>query len=186
MPSTATNICRYEHLPLIDGEPLPPETVTSDTWTCGAWVNQYGVINGLHSTTHDEAVQGEDAFWERPNLQAYLIRLNGWPAGFACVASPPNATKGIDYRLQEFFVINKARRRGVATAVRMLFDRLPGRWELAYQPNNAPAVAFWKKFIPAYTDGDFTEEMIGMGWCADMPGYVFTKGPRPAHPIKVR
>ncbi len=165
----------------------PPPSVTPETWYSGAWVNQHGVINGLHSQTHDEAVGGEHAFWEWPNLQAYLIQLNGWPAGFACVASPPNATRGVDYRLQELFVINKARRIGVASAaMRLLFDQLPGKWELAYDPKREPAANFWRKFLPDYTAGDFTEEMIGMGDCPDWPGYVFTKGPRPTHPIKVR
>lgn len=165
----------------------PPLDVNDETWHEGAWVNQQGVINGLHSATHDEAVTGEDVFWKWPNLQAYLIRLNGWPAGFACVASPPNATKSVDYRLQEFFVLNKARRLGVgSTAVRQLFDRLPGRWELSYNPDNSHATAFWRKVIPELTAGDFEEEMIGMGDAPDLPGYVFTRGPRPKHPIRAR
>lgn len=180
---------RYELLMNLhyDEQITPPASVSEETWKSGAWVNQYGVINGLHSTTHDEAVHGEDAFWEWPNLQAYLIQLNGWPAGFACVASPPNATKGVDYRLQEFFVLNKARRLGVGTqAARLLFDRLPGRWELAYDKARPAAVAFWRKFLPEYTNGDFNDEMIGMGDEPDWPGYVFTKGLRPVHPIQVR
>jgi RNA polymerase sigma-70 factor (ECF subfamily) len=181
---------RYELLPYnnySNGLLTPPENVTEDTWVSGAWMNQFGVINGLHSATHEAGVNGEDIYWEWPNLQALLIQLNGWPAGFAIVASPPNATKGVDYRLQEFFVINKARQHGVGSAAaRLLFDRLPGRWEVAYELANGPATAFWRKFIPAYTDGDFTEEMIGMGSSPDLPGYVFTRGPRPAHLIKVR
>jgi RNA polymerase sigma factor (sigma-70 family) len=170
-----------------DGLMTPPSDVSDETWRAGAWVNQAGVINGLHSLTHEQTVLGEDGFWEAPNLQAFLIRLNGWPAGFACVASPPNATKGVDYRLQEFFVINKARRLGVGSeAARQLFDRLPGRWELAYDPTNPASTAFWRTVVPEYTGGDFMEEMIGMGTSMDLPGYVFTKGPRPSHPIKVR
>ncbi len=166
----------------------PPVGVTDESWRSGAWPNAHGVINGLHSQTHDESVNGMDVFWEWPNMQAYLILLNGWPAGFAFVASPPNATRGVDYRLQEFFVLNKARRLGVGTrAARMLFDRLPGRWELSYDPENLPAVAFWRKLITDYTNGHFTEEMIGMGTGnPDLPGYVFTKGARPTHPITVR
>lgn len=168
---------RYELLMFIDGEPPTPAEATEENWTSGAWVNQHGVINGLHSTNHDEGVQSEDVFWERPNLQAFLIRRNGWPAGFAMVASPPNATRGVDYRLQEFFVINKARRAGVGTeAARQLFDLLPGKWELAYEPRNTAAVTFWRTFLPAYTGGSCEEDMIGMGWCPDMPGYVFTAG----------
>lgn len=170
-----------------DGLITPPANVSDETWQAGAWVNQAGVINGLHSLTHEETVRGEDGFWEAPNLQAFLIRLNGWPAGFACVASPPNATKGVDYRLQEFFILNKARQLGVGSrAARLLFDRLPGKWELAYDPTNTAATAFWRKFIPEYTEGNFNEEMIGMGIAIDLPGYVFTKGPRPPHPIVVR
>ena len=170
-----------------DGQITPPTDANEDTWRHGAWVNRFGVIDGLDAGTHDEAVQGEDIFWKWPNLQAFLIRLNGWPAGFACVASPPNATRGVDYRLQEFFILNKARQSGVGSAAaKLLFDRLPGRWELAYTQTNLPAVAFWQKFIPTYTEGDFVEEMIGMGDSPDLPGYVFTRGLRPTHPIAVR
>ena len=166
----------------------PPSDVSEESWRSGAWPNAHGVINGLHSVTHEESVDGMNVFWEWPNMQAFLILLNGWPAGFAFVASPPNATRGVDYRLQEFFVLNKARRLGVGTqAARMLFDRLPGRWELSYDPENLPAVVFWRKFIADYTNNNFAEEMIGMGTGnPDLPGYVFTKGARPTHPIAVR
>ncbi|MBC8140950.1 MAG: GNAT family N-acetyltransferase [Armatimonadetes bacterium] len=169
---------RYEMLLFNDGEPAPPEEETDETWKCGTWVNQSGVINGLGSRTHDEAVAGEDAFWERPNLQAFLIALNGWPAGFAMVAAPPNATPGVDYRLQELFVLNKARRRGVATeAVRQLFARLPGKWELWTDPRNIAATDFWRKTVPVVSGGNFAHEMIYAGGEADMPGYVFTTAP---------
>ena len=90
---------RYEMLPFNAGEPLSPDAEGEDTWKSGAWVNQHGVINGLQSCTHDEAVAGEDCFWERPHLSAFLITLNGWPAGIAMVAAPPNATPGVNYRL---------------------------------------------------------------------------------------
>lgn len=170
---------RYELMPFIEGDLPVPSQATEDNWSSGAWVNQHGVLNGLQSTTHEESVKGEDVFWEWPTLQAFLIRWNGWPVGFAMVASPPNATPGVNYRLQELFVINKARGKGIATkAMRSLFDRLPGKWELAYDPKNTVATEFWQKFIPAYTGGDFAEEMIGMGWSADLPGYVFTSGPK--------
>ncbi len=166
---------RYEMLLFNDGEPAPASEETAETWKCGTWVNQHGVINGLHSRTHDEAVSGEDSFWEWPNLQAFLITLNGWPAGFAMVASPPNATPGVDYRLQEFFVINKARRRGVASeAVQQLFARLPGKWELWTDPRNIPASNFWRKTVPLVSEGNFVDEMIYAGGESDMPGYVFT------------
>ncbi|MBC7808156.1 MAG: GNAT family N-acetyltransferase [Akkermansiaceae bacterium] len=166
---------RYEMLLFNDGEPAPPTEESAETWKCGTWVNQHGVINGLNSRTHDEAVSGEDNFWEWPSLQAYLITLNGWPAGFAMVASPPNATPGVEYRLQEFFVINKARRRGVATeAIRQLFARLPGKWELWTDPRNLPASSFWHKNVPLVSGGKFTDEMIYAGGDRDVPGYVFT------------
>lgn len=142
----------------------------------GSFVNQFGVLNGETSRTHEEGVEGEEIWWQRPEkLRAYLIQAEGRPAGFVMVASPPYATAGVNYRLNELFVLNKVRRHGVASeAMRLLFDQLPGKWELAYLPNNEAAMHFWQRFIPEYTEGHCEEALIGMGQGApSLPGYIF-------------
>ena len=46
-----------------DGDcPTPPADATEETWRSGVWVNRFGVIDGLHSATHDEGIRGEDVF----------------------------------------------------------------------------------------------------------------------------
>jgi len=141
-----------------------------------SFVNAFGVLNGETSQTHEEGVQGEEVWWQHPGkLAAYLIHADSRPAGFVLVASQPFATRGVDYRLNELFVLNKVRQKGVATAaVRRVFDLLPGKWEVAYMPENVAAASFWRKFVPAYAPGRFEEAMVGMGVdVPSLPGYVF-------------
>lgn len=60
--------------------------------------------------------------------------------------------------LDQLFVLRKYRRRGIGARVaRMLFDRYPGRWEVATVPGNQAALAFWPRVIGDYTGGDFRE-----------------------------
>lgn len=141
----------------------------------GAWVNQYGVLNGEHSRTHEEGVQGEDGWWEKPGvLWAFLIRAEGRPAGFAMVAAPPHATRGVNYRMNEFFILNKFRRQGVGTrAAIAVLDKLRGKWEIGLWPANQGADAFWRKVVPAYTGGNYQEGLVGMGpVCDSIPGLL--------------
>jgi predicted acetyltransferase len=60
--------------------------------------------------------------------------------------------------MAEFFILRKYRRQGAGTrAARELFDRFPGRWEVAEIPENAPAIAFWRKVIAGYSRGNYEE-----------------------------
>ena len=60
--------------------------------------------------------------------------------------------------MAEFFVVRPLRGRGVgAAAARALFDRFGGRWEVRQTESNAPALAFWRAVIAAYTGGAFSE-----------------------------
>lgn len=154
---------RYDLMPFIDTGP-------------GSYVNAYGTIDGQASCTHAEAVDNCNVWWEKPDLLfAFLVRSGRNPAGFAMVATPPHTTPGIEYRMNEFFVLNKLRRRGVGTqAATDVLDRFRGKWEVGYTPTNEAAAAFWRKVIPAYTNGHYEEAQIHQAPGAPtLPGYVF-------------
>jgi predicted acetyltransferase len=102
-----------------------------------------------------------DLYWTEVERHPFLIRVDGKVAGFALVrqgdsfmGEPPS----ICTHMAEFFILRKYRRQGAGTrAARELFDRFPGRWEVAEIPENAPAIAFWRKVIAGYSRGNYEE-----------------------------
>lgn len=88
------------------------------------------------------------------------IREGGRPAGFALVGQAPfpHMSPGMDFRMCEFFVLNRARRRGVGrAAAHAVFTMFPGVWEVSELPRNTVAVSFWRRVIGEHTGGAFTE-----------------------------
>ncbi len=80
------------------------------------------------------------------------------PAGFAMVARDAHAARQADYRMAEFFIDRSRRRRGLGrSAVRLIFDRFAGRWEITEYTRNPAAVQFWRKVVTGYTRGDYVE-----------------------------
>ena len=63
--------------------------------------------------------------------------------------------------MAEFFVMRKFRRQGVGSRVaRQLFDRFPGRWEIAQKLENKIGQAFWRTLIADYTNGSYREVLL--------------------------
>ena len=97
------------------------------------------------------------SFWTDPRRHAFMLRSGKEPAGFALVRGDHEEER-VDYSVAEFFVLRKFRRKGAGERVaRQLFDRFPGRWEVSQLAKNTPAVAFWRKVIGGYTDGQYRE-----------------------------
>jgi predicted acetyltransferase len=99
---------------------------------------------------------------ESPFVHPMIIRADGRPAGFAFVGQAPfpHMTRGRDYRMSEFFVLARHRRRGVGTrAARALFDRFRGVWEVSELPGNERAQRFWRGVIAEHTRGAFEERI---------------------------
>ena len=99
--------------------------------------------------------------WENRD-PVYLARVDGALAGFAVVSS---AERWINQRdvndVKEFFVLRRHRRSGVGESMaRTVWANHPGRWLVRILEENAPAAAFWKKIVAAYTGGRFTEQRI--------------------------
>lgn len=106
-------------------------------------------------------------YWLEPHgsKRIRMIEVGGQLAGLAFIGRKPfpYMTERADQRLVEFYVSPDFRQRGVgARAAMILFDELPGRWELSQLPGNAPAIRFWRAVLGAYTGGTF-EECVELG-----------------------
>jgi predicted acetyltransferase len=103
-----------------------------------------------------EAGQFLDDYWDDDKRWPFIIKVDGELSGFALV-NTHGAFPETDYTIAEFFIHRKKRRQGVGdTVARQIFDRLPGRWEVARMPRNAPAIAFWDAVVADYSKGMFS------------------------------
>lgn len=111
----------------------------------GSRVNSSGVL-GVEETSHESSVDDLDIWWTKPDiLMPMLIRADGFPAGLAMVARPPHAHRSVNFRLQDFFILNRWRRKGAGfKAMVEVFRRYPGEWELGWLPQNVAAKKFWR------------------------------------------
>ena len=110
-----------------------------------------------------------DYYWREEKHVAFVFLVDERYAGFALVNgnvwTPEN-----DLWMAQFFVARRYRRRGVASAAaRIIFDRLPGRWEIGQFPANRPSQLFWRRLIADYTGGVYTDQYVQDG---DWEGHV--------------
>ena len=106
---------------------------------------------------------GEDGSFAYANLPSYLseprrealfVRVRGRLAGFVLVNDWSASGRPVDYAIAEFFIARKYRRRGIGTeVVRQVIAARPGQWEVAVLSDNVPAVAFWRRALPAVHAG---------------------------------
>jgi predicted acetyltransferase len=93
-----------------------------------------------------------------PNTFPLVILRSAEPVGFALVVRGGTAN---DYRMAEFFITRAMRRLGIgATAVRLIFSRFAGRWEITEYLRNTSAVSFWRRVVASYTRGDYRERIV--------------------------
>jgi predicted acetyltransferase len=109
-----------------------------------------------------------------PNSFPLVILRSSEPVGFALVvrdgararpergaSAGPQARATIDYRMAEFFITRAKRRLGIgATAVRLIFSRFAGRWEITEYLRNTSAVSFWRRVVASYTRGNYRERIV--------------------------
>ncbi|HEV7135898.1 MAG TPA: GNAT family N-acetyltransferase [Steroidobacteraceae bacterium] len=119
-----------------------------------------------------------------PNSFPLVILRSSEPVGFALVvrggmgggtvvgastgasrqrAAPAAAQPrpAVEYRMAEFFITRARRRLGIgATAVRLIFSRFAGRWEITEYLRNASAVSFWRRVVAGYTRGNYRERIV--------------------------
>lgn len=124
--------------------------------------NQHGIFeeDDEYRTLADQ-YEVQNIWWEKPGiLYPFLIRADSLPAGFAMIATPPHCAPGVDYFVNEYFVLQPFRGTGIAEkAAVILFERFRGEWELFTNPaaKNIAGQTFWRKTVSRYTQGQYTE-----------------------------
>jgi predicted acetyltransferase len=129
---------------------------------------------------------GEIGHREPDQLQRWLVDRSATlltilddqqPAGFAMVARQTHTAREAEFRMAEFFVVRGSRRRGLGrSAVRLIFDRFAGRWEILEYSRNPGAVSFWRNVVATYTRGDYKERAAN----GEVRHYFTSARPRPA------
>ncbi|WP_120465078.1 GNAT family N-acetyltransferase [Paenibacillus aceti] len=134
----------------------------SEIW--GWKPNIYGVFESDDTLTLQEQNKVFDIWWEKPSvLFPYLVLVNDIPAGFALVATPPHTSPGIEFYMNEFFILRSFRGQGIAEAAAIqVFNLHAGTWELQTNPGegNKRAQAFWRKTVGRYAPDTYREELI--------------------------
>ena len=89
-----------------------------------------------------------DEYWTRPNWSPLLIWNNRALAGFSLINDRTHSDRPADHNVGEFFILRKYRGQGVGRwAIRLIFSRYPGSWEVAVARRNTAAREFWRKCI---------------------------------------
>jgi predicted acetyltransferase len=103
-----------------------------------------------------------DHYWVEQERSPFLVRVNGYLAGFVLVARYNYLTGLKDtWVLAEFFIMRKYRHQGVGEHVaRFIFDQFPGDWQVAQITENSTAITFWRKVIARYTHEKFQEHRL--------------------------
>ncbi len=103
-----------------------------------------------------------DHYWVEAERAPFLVRVDGKLAGFVLVARYNYVTGGKDtWVMAEFFIMRKYRRLGVGEKVAgQIFDLFPGEWQVGQINENVAAIAFWRKVIAGYTQGNYQEIVL--------------------------
>jgi predicted acetyltransferase len=97
-----------------------------------------------------------DHYWTDKNRFAYFIKVNGKLAGCIMVNDYGETEIKTDFSMAEFFVMYKYKRLGAGTyAVKYIFGKHKGKWQITYAQKNKPANEFWNKVVKEYTGGNF-------------------------------
>ena len=89
-----------------------------------------------------------DAYWAGRDHLPLVIRADGNTAGFVLLNRWSALDMPLDRAVAEFFVLRKYRRIGVGTrAAHGMFQRFPGRWEVAVAGYNTVALRFWRDVV---------------------------------------
>lgn len=127
--------------------------------------NRHGIFEDSNDyTTLQDQYDVQNIWWEKPNcLYPYLISVDDIPAGFELVATPPYCTLGIDFFVNDFFLMQPFRGNGIAQcAATKVFEMFRGKWELFTNPadKNVVGQKFWRKTVSNYAKGNY-EEVLG-------------------------
>lgn len=94
-----------------------------------------------------------DAYFSDPKRTAYFIFNDDTLIGFAMLCPYSNINASPDYVMAEFTIFPHYRRKHYALeAVKLIFAKHQGKWEIKYNEKNKPAKKLWelvsKKYSP--------------------------------------
>ncbi|MFL5307318.1 MAG: GNAT family N-acetyltransferase [Polyangia bacterium] len=149
-------------MPALDLTPATPEERLTIENLFQLYAYDWSDVLGLDVADDGRFRQGHlDVYWRDEGCHAFLLRVDGRPAGFALVCARSRLT-GADgvFDMAEFFVMRRYRRQGVGRqAACALFDRFKGRWELRQRAEHPAATAFWRAVIAQHTGGKYQERL---------------------------
>ena len=92
-----------------------------------------------------------DAYFTEPERKAFLIYCDARLAGFAMINPHSYIGEKTDFVLAEFTIFPAFRKQGIASeAVRQIFGRFRGSWEIKYNEKNTGAKQLWNKVTEVY------------------------------------
>ena len=101
---------------------------------------------------------GLDSYWEEPGRVPLLIRADGRIAGFVLLHQWSALDQPLDRAVAKFFVLRKYRLTRIGTrAAHHVFQRYPGRWEVAVADYNPEALLFWRSAVRSLGAADIRE-----------------------------
>ncbi|MVP00285.1 GNAT family N-acetyltransferase [Paenibacillus lutrae] len=104
----------------------------------------------MEDVSNEGKYEAEDIspYYRDDRLFPYLIMVDNKIAGFILVTSPPYVTDGIDYSVQELFLLPKYRGKGLGRAAALhIFKHHHGHYEISMFRNNPKAVKFWSALL---------------------------------------
>ena len=94
-----------------------------------------------------------EADWKSPNSGFYQF-MEEKPTGFAIRRKMANGRSDI----AEFYILPCYRKRGFGEMLAFaVFDFFPGPWQVRQIPTAKGAIAFWRKTVSEYTNGNYME-----------------------------
>lgn len=98
-------------------------------------------------------------YFEDKDRYAFLVKVDNELAGFVLIHKN-GINPSTDWNMGEFFIVAKFQGKSIGKqAAHLAWQQLPGLWEISVIPENTPALAFWRKSISEYTNGQYNEEI---------------------------
>jgi predicted acetyltransferase/N-acetylglutamate synthase-like GNAT family acetyltransferase len=99
-----------------------------------------------------------DAYFTEPERHAWIIREGKATAGFAMVRECEDGRHDVS----EFFVLRAHRRGGIGrAAAALMFEALPGEWQVRHDLANDEASSFWPAVVEAAAVGPVERRIVG-------------------------
>lgn len=92
--------------------------------------------------------EGLELYYTSDELMAYFITLDHEIIGLVFINTGKYAPQGVDYSINEFFILKSYRRKGLSKlAINEFMKNHHGTYEIIQFENNITAVNFWHKYL---------------------------------------